>query len=190
MRPSQTVPVLTAKITAIHCGNNVVSSTHTVERVASSRGDEDGEDLAKALELSVDVAAGSDARETQIQHQILLDVEYLADGTKEQGVTADRVKQPSDSPDPTLFLQLLDDLCRQIASLVPNRPDIRAQIYQPLDFDLLKQMIEKAAITGTTDVLPLLVHLVQQIKELQVWRAALLGLVLTIKPALLTLLHH
>ena len=173
-------PILTARIIAIHCGNEIISN--------STNGGVNLPVSAQSTELDKSSPSSTTAKEssslspitsapltpssfTPFSHtatsQVFIDVEYLADGTREENVSADRVKQSSDAPDATLLLNLIDDLAKQIGGFLPNRPDLRAAIYQPIDFQLLKQIVENNAVTPSKDILPILVHLIQRIKDLQ-----------------------
>jgi hypothetical protein len=100
--------------------------------------------------------------------QFTVDVEYTADGLREEGVAADRiVLTDSAVPDPTPLLVALHDVGQQIASFTPNRPDIQQEIMNTVDVPLLSQMIVNRALDPVTDLLPILQYFQRSLQSLQ-----------------------
>eukprot|EP00428_Durinskia_dybowskii_P075315 CAMPEP_0170400786 /NCGR_PEP_ID=MMETSP0117_2-20130122/24677_1 /TAXON_ID=400756 /ORGANISM="Durinskia baltica, Strain CSIRO CS-38" /LENGTH=1002 /DNA_ID=CAMNT_0010657545 /DNA_START=260 /DNA_END=3268 /DNA_ORIENTATION=+ len=97
-----------------------------------------------------------------------IDVEYVCDGVREDGVAAARiVLADSAVPDPTPLIMALQDLSQQVASFTPNRPDIQQEVLSTVDVPLLSQMIVNRALDPATDLLPILQFFQRSLLALQ-----------------------
>lgn len=95
-----------------------------------------------------------------------IDVVYAADKTKEERVSPDRLRRAEDPIDYQMLLGLLVEQKDRIASLTPSRADMRQQLEDAVDVQLLKGMLENNAMKAQ-DMLKLQGFLISRVMDLQ-----------------------
>lgn len=118
--------------------------------------------------MTARIVAMAEASSDDAPATATVDVEYLCDGVREDGVHMGRVVLAGATvPDPSPLLLALEDLAMQIASFTPNRPDIQQEVLSTVDAALLSQMVVTRSLDPVTDLLPILQYFQRSLQALQ-----------------------
>ena len=170
---------------AIYNDDTHDDNNHSNKKEIDSSGDDTGTVLSSPVELSSASQAlspssyihNSSIITTNDNHNhnsdgyncnLFADVEYICDGVKENKVLLNnRLVLSSDKADASILVSSLYDIYLQISSLIPSRIDLQQNILSTIQPLYLIDLISNRACNPTMDLLPILLYLLNILKELQ-----------------------